>query len=154
MGLRSGSAVLLHRAANLVKSKENPTHEGVWGDRHVSCHRGTHLNSYTRSSRCTSAFAQQPKPTQLATARVGHTRGKRTAFITLPPITSTATLPNELQKLIEGSDVFSQAYRSGGLSARGLSAEEVQALRPGSSTLNSTHLALLALGQNGGRTTR
>lgn len=62
--------------------------------------------------------------TELDTAR-----GKRTAFVELPK--GEEGLPTEMIMLIQGADVFSQAYRPGGLAERGLSAEDVQALRPG-----------------------
>lgn len=55
-------------------------------------------------------------------------RGKRTAFVDLP---RGETLPESLRTLLEEADVFSQAYRPQGLAERGLSAEAVQAIRPG-----------------------
>ncbi|SPO21763.1 uncharacterized protein UTRI_10059 [Ustilago trichophora] len=57
-------------------------------------------------------------------------RGKRTAHLTLPRSPSPH-LPAEMIELIQGADVFSQAYRPQALSQRGLSAESIQALRPG-----------------------
>lgn len=55
-------------------------------------------------------------------------RGKRTAFLALPP---SPSLPDELIALVRTADVFSQAYRPRGLASRGLSSEQVNALRPG-----------------------
>ncbi|CBQ70520.1 conserved hypothetical protein [Sporisorium reilianum SRZ2] len=56
-------------------------------------------------------------------------RGKRTAFVELPRRPSG--LGTEMQALLKDADVFSQAYRPGGLAERGLGAEAVQQLRPG-----------------------
>lgn len=57
-------------------------------------------------------------------------RGKRTAFI--PHLEKGQELQSAaVQALIRGADVFSQAYRPGGLAERGMSAENLQALRPG-----------------------
>ncbi|MGH2520056.1 MAG: CoA transferase, partial [Chloroflexota bacterium] len=55
----------------------------------------------------------------------GH--GKRSAALDLNRAEDAATL----HQLIRGADVFSQGYRPGSLAARGFSAEEVMALRPG-----------------------
>ncbi|TKY85084.1 hypothetical protein EX895_006164 [Sporisorium graminicola] len=56
-------------------------------------------------------------------------RGKRTAFVELPP--GGSGLTEQMDALLRGADVVSQAYRPQGLAERGLSAEEVQKIRPG-----------------------
>lgn len=58
-------------------------------------------------------------------------RGKRTALVDLPKINDAAELQKEMKDLVEGADVFSQAYRPQGLAERGLSAEAAQRMRPG-----------------------
>ena len=56
-------------------------------------------------------------------------RGKRTAFIELPR--DAPSVPQELRELIAQADVVSHAYRPNGLAERGLSAQDVQIMRPG-----------------------
>lgn len=58
-------------------------------------------------------------------------RGKRAAFVDLPRLEGNAEVGEAMKKLLEGADVFSQAYRPRGLAERGLSAEAVQRIRPG-----------------------
>ena len=68
----------------------------------------------------------------------GH--GKRSAALDLNSALGTATL----RQLIRGADVFSQGYRPGSLAARGFSAEEIIALRPG-----IVHISISAFGHQG-----
>uniref|UniRef100_V5EVL4 Uncharacterized protein n=2 Tax=Kalmanozyma brasiliensis (strain GHG001) TaxID=1365824 RepID=V5EVL4_KALBG len=58
-------------------------------------------------------------------------RGKRTGLIDILSGSPLSTLPKPLRRLLEQADVFSQAYRPGGLAQRGLSAENLQTIRPG-----------------------
>lgn len=55
----------------------------------------------------------------------GH--GKRSAFLDLTRAADRATL----NRLVAQSDIFSQGYRSGALARRGLSPQELAAIRPG-----------------------
>ena len=60
----------------------------------------------------------------------GH--GKRSAFLDLDDGAQRA----HLTQLVAGCDVFSQGYRSGSLARRGLSPEELAAIRPGIVTVS------------------
>ena len=67
-------------------------------------------------------------------------RGKRSAHLDLDRANDRGTM----QHLIEGCDIFSQAYRPGALAARGLAPEDVHALRPG-----AVYVTLSAYGHDG-----
>jgi crotonobetainyl-CoA:carnitine CoA-transferase CaiB-like acyl-CoA transferase len=129
-------AIALLPVLEIVKIGEAPAEKLPAGDRPLSGVRVLDLTRVLAGPTCARTLAEHGADVLKITAQhlpnigyqefdTGH--GKLSAYLDLRQPTDLATLKG----LVREADVFSQGYRPGTLGGRGLSPEELAALRPG-----------------------